>query len=51
MPLIWAQVVDMTNKIHDDPFRHSGNIKPITSTIFEAAVIVLLMGWIHEVCC
>jgi hypothetical protein len=37
-------------KFHDYWFGNSGNIKVITSTIWEAAVLVLLTGSIHDVC-
>jgi hypothetical protein len=37
-------------KFHEDLFGHSGNINVITSTIYEAALLVLLMGWIYDVC-
>jgi hypothetical protein len=35
---------------HEDWFWQSGNIKVITSKIWEAAVLILLMGRIHGVC-
>jgi hypothetical protein len=37
-------------KFHDDPFSHSSTIKIIASKIWEAAMLVLLMGGIYEVC-
>jgi uncharacterized membrane-anchored protein len=33
-----------TYQVHGDRFRHSSNIKGITSTILEAMVLVLLMS-------
>jgi hypothetical protein len=44
----WHASGDISSKIHDDPLRHSSNVKVITSTILEAAVLVLLMGVIYE---
>jgi hypothetical protein len=41
---------DIRTKFHQNWFRHSGNIKVIISTIWEAAVLVLLMGRICDVC-
>jgi hypothetical protein len=41
---------DLNTKFHEDWFGHSGNIKVITSTIWEAAVLVLLTGRIYDVC-
>jgi hypothetical protein len=35
--------------IHDKWFRHSNNIKVITSTIWKAAILILLTGGIYEV--
>jgi hypothetical protein len=32
-------------------FRNSSNVKLAASTILEAAVLVLLMGGIYQVCC
>jgi hypothetical protein len=42
---------DIHNKFHGNLFRHSSNIKVITSTNSDAAVLVLLMGMIYEVRC
>jgi hypothetical protein len=39
----------MHTEIDDDRFRHSSNIKVITSEIWDTAVLVLLMGGIYEV--
>jgi hypothetical protein len=39
---------DIHTKFHDDRFRHSSNIAVIIWTIWEAAVLVLLMGQINE---
>jgi hypothetical protein len=39
---------DVCTKFHLDRFRHSTNIKVITSTIWEAAMLVLLFGGIYE---
>jgi hypothetical protein len=36
-------------KSHDDQFKHSSNVKGITSTIWEAIVLVLLMRGIYDV--
>jgi hypothetical protein len=41
---------DIHTKFHEHWFRHAGNIKVITLTISEAAVLVLLMGMIYDVC-
>jgi hypothetical protein len=40
---------DIHIQFHEDQFRHSSNINVITSTIREAAVLVLLMGGIYKV--
>jgi hypothetical protein len=40
---------DIRTKFHDDWFRHSSNVKLITSVVWEAALLVLLMGRIYEV--
>jgi hypothetical protein len=40
---------DIHMKFHEDWFEHLGNIKALTSTIWEAEVLVLLMGTIYEV--
>jgi hypothetical protein len=40
---------DIHTRIHDNWFRHSSNIKVVTLTISEAALLVLLMGGIYEV--
>jgi hypothetical protein len=40
---------DMHTKFHDDRFGHSSNVKGITSTIWEAAVLVLLMERMYEI--
>jgi hypothetical protein len=40
---------DIHNNFHDNLFRHSSNIKVTTSTISEAAVLILLMGMIYEI--
>jgi hypothetical protein len=40
----------MHTKFHEGWCGHSGSIKLITSTIWEAAVLVLLMGIINDVC-
>jgi hypothetical protein len=37
---------DMHTKFYETRFRHSGNIKISTSNIWEAEVLVLLIGWI-----
>jgi hypothetical protein len=42
---------DVRTEFHEDWLGHSGNIKVITSTIWEAAVLVLLTGAIYEVRC
>jgi hypothetical protein len=39
---------DIHTKIHEDWFRHSGNIKVITSTTWKAAVLVLLIIYAFE---
>jgi hypothetical protein len=58
MPLRWPQVAwytyqvswyDIHTKYHDDWFKHSSNINAITSTIWEATVLVLLMRGIYDV--
>jgi hypothetical protein len=36
-------------KFQDDPLGHSSNMKVVTSTIYEATLLVLLMGGIYEV--
>jgi hypothetical protein len=36
---------DIHTKFHDDRFKHSSNIQIINSTISEAALLILLMGW------
>jgi hypothetical protein len=41
---------DIHAKFYDNRFRRSSNIKVIISTMSEAAVLVLLMGRIYEVC-
>jgi hypothetical protein len=51
MPLRWPQTHDICTKFHDDRFRHSSNIKVITSIVCEAAVLVLQMGGIYELYC
>jgi hypothetical protein len=40
---------DMYTKFHEDWFGYSGNIKVITLTVSEAAVLVLLRGMIYDV--
>jgi hypothetical protein len=47
--LKWHYILVHT-KFHDDLFMGSTNIQVISSTIREAAVLVLLMGWLNEVC-
>jgi hypothetical protein len=46
----YVTVLLMYTKFHDHQISHSSNIKVINSTISEAAVLVLLMGGIYEVC-
>jgi hypothetical protein len=41
---------DTHTKFHDDRFRNSGNIKVITTAVWEAAMLVLLVTGIYEVC-
>jgi hypothetical protein len=45
--LIWH---DKVTKFHEDWLGNPGNIKAITSAIWEAAVLALLMGRIYDVC-
>jgi hypothetical protein len=40
----------MLTELHNDRFRHSCSTKVITSNFSDAAVLVLLMGEIYEVC-
>jgi hypothetical protein len=40
---------DIHTKFYQIWFKHSSNIKVITSTISEAAMLVLLMGGIYDV--
>jgi hypothetical protein len=47
--LRWPQMAWYAYKFHEDWFGHSRNIKVITSTVWETAVLVLLMGVIYEV--
>jgi hypothetical protein len=37
-------------KFHYDRFRYLSRIAVITSTTRETAMLVLLMGWMYEVC-
>jgi hypothetical protein len=46
--LRWHDIYEYT-EFHSDRFRHSSNVKVITSTIWEPAVFVLLSGGICEV--
>jgi hypothetical protein len=49
---VWSAVdmgSDVYIKFYDDRFRNSHNIKVITATIWEAAVLLLLMRGIYEV--
>jgi hypothetical protein len=39
---------DIYTKSHDDRFKHSSNIKNITSTVWEDMVLVLLMREIYD---
>jgi hypothetical protein len=39
---------DIHSKFHDSQFRHSSNIKVITSTILESVALVLLKEGIYE---
>jgi hypothetical protein len=41
---------DIHTKFYKNWFGHSGNIKVVASTIWEAAVLVLLMWKIYDVC-
>jgi hypothetical protein len=50
MPMRWPQAHYIHTKFHDHPFRNSSNIKVITSTIWEAVMLVLFRGGIYEVC-
>jgi hypothetical protein len=43
-------MIYVRTKFHEDWSRNSGNIKVITTTIGEAAVLVLLMGRIYDIC-
>jgi hypothetical protein len=43
MPLRWTTMTHIHTNSRDDQFRHSSNIKGITSTIWEAIVLVVLM--------
>jgi hypothetical protein len=48
--LRWPQLAwHIDIKFHDDWFRNSSNIKGITSTIWEAALLILLMRGIYDV--
>jgi hypothetical protein len=51
-PLTWPQVVWYTlhTKFHEDWHWHSSNVK-IFPKIWEASMLVLLMGWIYDVWC
>jgi hypothetical protein len=42
---------DIHTKFHEDWFRHSSNIKVITSTIQKAVALVLLRRRIYDECC
>jgi hypothetical protein len=48
----WYWFIKYTVEIawHEDWYGHSGNIKVIPSTIWETAVLILLMGRIYNVC-
>jgi hypothetical protein len=48
-PLKCPQCHDIHTKFYDDLFRQSSNIKVTASTIWEAPMLVLLMGGIYEV--
>jgi hypothetical protein len=52
--LLMAEICDMWHdvcaKFHNYQFRNSRHIKVIASTILEAAMLVLLIGEIYEVC-
>jgi hypothetical protein len=48
-PLRWPQLAWYTSKFNKDWFGYWCNIKVITSTIWETAVLVLLMGRIYDV--
>jgi hypothetical protein len=37
-------------KSHDSRFRHLSNIKVIMSTVWEAVILVLVMGTLYDVC-
>jgi hypothetical protein len=56
IPRIWAAIIFVLEKghyvhtkLHDDWFRHSSNINVITSAIWNAAVLEVLMGGMYEV--
>jgi hypothetical protein len=41
---------DVRTKFHEDWFRHLGNIKVFTATVWEAVMLVSLIEAIYEVC-
>jgi hypothetical protein len=43
------EVHRLDTKFHDEPIGHLRNIKAIARNIWEAAVLVLLMGGFYEV--
>jgi hypothetical protein len=44
-------MICVDTKFHGNGFRHSSNIRLITATIEEAAVVILLVGGIFVVSC